>query len=434
MRIKNWSWTYALGYVIVFIGIRTFYKRHKVIGIKNIPKNKPIIFASNHQNAFMDPVMIAVKLNQPTYYLVRADVFKKKLVAKIFDSINMLPIYRERDGVDTKDANAAVFDRCHDILSKKRPIIIFPEGNHGKLKNLRPLKKGFARIALGAIEKHGAALDVKIVPVGLNYSNLYNMGAELVINFGEPIDAAEWLKEGSGLDINNTTHLLHDKMADLIIDIRKTDYYDFIHEMMLLFDEDIRTKFVNGSNNLEDKFTAQKQFIAKTEAWLENNGNDELNDSMTRFSSSIKKKGLRYWLFHKEKHSLATNWLLLLLMAPFALFGAINSYLPYILPVVFVKKKIKDLQFHSSMKMALSVVFFGIFWGIQTLLVALFTDNYYWVYYIISVMICSSIAYQFWIIWLKTRGKVTYNKLKSNDSLKKQYLDFKEIKEKILQS
>jgi 1-acyl-sn-glycerol-3-phosphate acyltransferase len=432
MRIKNWTWTYALGYLIVFIGIRTFYKRHKVIGKKNIPKNKPIIFASNHQNAFMDPVMIAVKLNQPTYYLVRADVFKKKLVAKIFDSINMLPIYRERDGVDTKDANVAVFNRCHDILSKNRPIIIFPEGNHGKLKNLRPLKKGFARIALGAMEKHGVELDVKIVPVGLNYSNLYNMGAELVINFGEPIDAAEWLKAGSGLDINTTTHMLHDKMSDLIIDIRKTEYYDFIHEMMLMFDEDIRTKYVKGSNDLEDKFKAQKQFIAKAEDWLENNGTHDLNDNMVRFSTAIKKKGLRYWLFSKEQHSTVLNWLLLVLLAPLALFGAINSYIPYILPVRFVKKKIKDLQFHSSMKMALSVVFFGIFWGIQTLLVALFTDNYYWVYYLIAVMMCSSIAYHYWILWLKTKGKMAYNNLKSNDPLKAQYGEFKKMKEEIL--
>ncbi len=434
MRIKNWTWTYALGYLIVFIGIRTFYKRHKVIGKKNIPKNKPIIFASNHQNAFMDPVMIAVKLNQPTYYLVRADVFKKKLVAKIFDSINMLPIYRERDGVDTKDANVAVFNRCHDILSKNRPIIIFPEGNHGKLKNLRPLKKGFARIALGAMKKYGAELDVKIVPVGLNYSNLYNMGAELVINFGEPIDAAEWLKQGSGLDINTTTHMLHDKMSDLIIDIRKTEYYDFIHEMMLMFDEDIRVKYVKGSNDLEDKFSAQKQFIAKAEDWLENNGTHDLNDTMVRFSTTIKKKGLRYWLFTKERHSTSLNWILLVLLAPLAFFGAINSFVPYILPVRFVKKKIKDLQFHSSMKMALSVVFFAIFWGIQTLLVALFTDNYYWIYYLISVMVCSSIAYHYWILWLKTKGRMAYNSLKPNDPLKAQYGEFKKMKEEIINS
>jgi len=153
---------------------------------------------------------------------------------------------------------------------------------------------------------------------------------------------------------------------------------------------------------------------------------------MIVFSKAIKKKGLRYWLFQKEKHSVLFNILLLVLLSPFALFGVVNSYIPYILPVIFVKKKIKDLQFHSSMKMALSVVFFGIFWGLQTLLVSLLTDNYYWAYYLISVMACSSIAYHYWILWLKTKGMMAYNKLTSNDSLFQQFKEFKNMKEEIL--
>ena len=185
---------YTIGYGIVSIGERVFYKKVEVVGQENIPKDKPIIFASNHQNAFMDPVLIAVHLTKPTYYLVRADVFKKPLVAKIFNSINMMPVYRERDGVDTKQANLGVFNRCYDILKKNRPIIIFPEGNHGRRKTLRPLNKGFARIAGGAEQKYGKEIDGQIVPVGINYSDHYNMGAELLIVFGEPIKSDDYLK------------------------------------------------------------------------------------------------------------------------------------------------------------------------------------------------------------------------------------------------
>jgi 1-acyl-sn-glycerol-3-phosphate acyltransferase len=423
MRFKNWTFSYALGYLIVFIGIRTFYKRHKVTGYKNIPKNKPVIFASNHQNAFMDPVVIAVKLTKPTYYLVRADVFKKKLVAKIFYSINMLPIYRERDGVDTVQANEKVFNTCYEILSKNRPIIIFPEGNHGNLKNLRPLKKGFARIALGAEEKYGKEIDVQIVPVGLNYSNHHNMGAELLINFGKPIDASEWLKDGTGIEINTTTQHLQKEMSNLIIDIQKTEYYQFIHEMMLIFDGEIRNLFCEGRNDLYSKFKAQKEFISLAEKWIDKNPDDSINLNLHAFNSEVRKEGLRYWLFRKNNHPVVLDIAILIALSPIFIYGTINSFLPYILPVKFVESKVKDPQFQSSMKMALGVILFAIFWMIQTILISFFTSEF-WIYYLISLPITSWFAYQYYIKLLKTKGKIRFNKLSNNHPLIKEYLTY----------
>jgi hypothetical protein len=375
----------------------------------------------------MDPVVIAVKLTKPTYYLVRADVFKKKLIAKIFYSINMLPIYRERDGVDTVQANEKVFNTCYEILSKNRPIIIFPEGNHGNLKNLRPLKKGFARIALGAEEKYGKEIDVQIVPVGLNYSNHHNMGAELLINFGQPIDASEWLKEGTGLDINSTTQYLQKEMSNLIIDIQKKEYYQFIHEMMLLFDGEIREKFSGGKNDLHSKFSAQKEFIKLTENWLVDNPDAELNNKMHLFSVDVKKAGLRYWLFSKNSHPILLDVILLLLLSPTFLYGLINSYLPYILPVQFVKNKVKDPQFQSSMKMAMGVLLFSIFWLIQTIAISFITPTSWWIYYLISLPISAWIAYKYYIKLLKLLGKLSFNKMSDSNPLKIQYNYFKAI-------
>ena len=98
----------------------------------------------------MDPIVIASqlisKLNQNTYYLTRADIFKKKIASNFFKSVYMLPIYRQRDGVNTVKKNEEVFDYCFDILNNKGNIIIFPEGNHSNIKKLRSLKKGIARI------------------------------------------------------------------------------------------------------------------------------------------------------------------------------------------------------------------------------------------------------------------------------------------------
>ncbi len=426
MRIKNWSELYAFGYFVVTIGRNTFYKRDKVVGLENIPKDKPVIFAANHQNAFMDPILISVSLTTPTAYLVRADIFKKKLIAKIFAAINMLPIYRERDGVNTKVANQGTFNECYDILSKNRPIIIFPEGNHGKYKNLRSIKKGFARIGKGAEVKYGDDIDVQVVPVGLNYSDHVNMGAEFLLIYGQPIDLSHYV---SALDdargLNNITKVLSQEMSKVMIDIQDLDNYQYINEMLIIFDQEIRDQYVQGSDDLMDKFKAQKQFIASAENWLASNETQEpseYEEKMINFRSAIQKQGLRYWLFKKEKHNTLLSIIGLLLFFPIHLYGMINNYIPYKIPVNFVKK-IKDQQFHSSLKMALGVFAFLILWPIQIALVGLFTDDGIWMYYAASLPVSAWISYQYWIRLLKTKGQIKYNKL--NTSRNKDFISLK---------
>ena len=77
-RFKNWTLTYSYGYLFVKMGINTFYKKYEVAGQENVPyHNKPILFAINHQNAFLDPILTSVVGKQNTYYLTRADIFEK---------------------------------------------------------------------------------------------------------------------------------------------------------------------------------------------------------------------------------------------------------------------------------------------------------------------------------------------------------------------
>jgi len=415
MRIRDWTGLYTFGYILVNTGARTFYKKHQAVGVENIPKDKPVLFAANHQNAFLDPVVIGIKLKKPLYYMVRADIFKKKAVARLLWSINMMPIFRKRDGGNTVKKNEAVFDKCYGLLKSNKPILIFAEGNQGNQKKLRPLQKGVFRMGLGAEEKY-EGIDVHIVPVGLYYSDTVNMGAKMLINFGKPIkiqDYAEAFKTEDGTTLNNMKDELSSRMSDLMIDIQNTEYYDTIHEIMLDFDEEINRYEGIKRHQLIDEFHCQKGFISKAENWIENNPEDALTlkSNSESYSNGLKKLGLKSWLFRKEKQSVFIPILLLILGAPLHLYGMINNYLPYKLPVLFVEKKVKDIHFHSSIKMAMGVIFFWLFWGIQMGLVAIFTDHYIWLYYFGSLIISAWFSYYYWITILKTKGKLKYNKL-----------------------
>jgi 1-acyl-sn-glycerol-3-phosphate acyltransferase len=141
----------------------------KVVGRGNIPKNKPIMLLANHQNALMDPLMIAMNCGVKPFFLARSDLFKNPFVSKFLHYLQMIPIYRFRDGIDTLKNNPAIFKKCADLLVQGETVMLFPEGNHGILRRVRwPMRKGFVRIIFSALEKE-PNLDIRILPVGLNY-------------------------------------------------------------------------------------------------------------------------------------------------------------------------------------------------------------------------------------------------------------------------
>ena len=65
---KPWYLLYKIGYAIVITGIRSYFKNHQYDGKNSIPADTGILYAVNHQNAFLDPIVIAGKTKEPTYF------------------------------------------------------------------------------------------------------------------------------------------------------------------------------------------------------------------------------------------------------------------------------------------------------------------------------------------------------------------------------
>ncbi len=436
-KFKGKTITWIIGYHIVKVGINTFYKKHEAVGMEHVPYGeKPIIFASNHQNAFLDPILITVVGPMETYYLTRADIFEKPFLNKLFRSIYMLPIFRQRDGGDPREKNKVTFNECYDLLSENKAIIIFPEGNHSGKKNLRAIKKGLVRIGYGADDKYNGNLDVQIVPVGLNYSSYAGYQSEFLINFGKPIalnDYNEKRKEHENKAVTEITSDIKKGMKQVMIDL-KNDHYEAVNEMLYIFPKEIDALSNQKSETLSDKFKAQKVFIDKIENAIEvkpSLGN-ELDEKVKKIIDFTKENKLKYWLFDKDSYSFGAVLLAvlgLIIGLPLHVYGVLNNYIPYKLPVWFVNSKIKDVTFHGSFKMALGVVFFGLFWVIQTVVVALLTDDYIWVLYLLSLPLSAIFSWEYWKLFLKVLGKIKYNKLRRTSEMK----EVKEVKNQLAQ-
>ncbi|MGI9544209.1 MAG: 1-acyl-sn-glycerol-3-phosphate acyltransferase, partial [Cyclobacteriaceae bacterium] len=136
------------------------------------------------------------------------------------------------------DLNAEIFEKCNTILSKGEALLIFPEGNHGQQRRLRPLSKGFTRIVFGALEKQ-ASIPISVIPVGLNYTYHQSAGSGVSIYFGDPINPA--IYDDPEHPRRSAQHLkekVAGEMKQLITHIEDVENYDHIMDRLQLTNPD----------------------------------------------------------------------------------------------------------------------------------------------------------------------------------------------------
>ncbi len=188
-----WDRWYSLLQPVVAFFYRMYYNKFTIYGWENVDESKPTIFAISHRNAFMDSLAFVAAKNMQVFQLARGDAWKNNLLIKTFNFFHMLPVWRERDNVDTKAMNEPTFETCYDILAHHAMIGIYPEGNCINEEHIRPLKKGICRIAFGAEEKYNYSLDIQIIPAGISYTGADKFKKWGVLNLGKSIPVLRYM-------------------------------------------------------------------------------------------------------------------------------------------------------------------------------------------------------------------------------------------------
>jgi 1-acyl-sn-glycerol-3-phosphate acyltransferase len=144
----------------------------------------PMILGCNHPNSFLDAIVVGAKMKQRVHFMTRSDVFQKAWVRAILRSVNMIPVYRIRDGKENLGKNDASFEETRKILLRGEQVLIFVEGFCKYQTTLQlPLKKGGPRMLTQAWED---GVDAKMLPVWIRYNSFTKFPKEIDINFGTP--------------------------------------------------------------------------------------------------------------------------------------------------------------------------------------------------------------------------------------------------------
>ncbi len=377
---------------------KIFYRKVVYINRERIPLNDHLIFTPNHQNALMDALAILFSFKNQFVFVARSDIFKNKFIARILYFLKILPVYRIRDGYDSLKKNEMIFKKTLDIIHNKNGFVILPEGNHAGFRRLRALKKGFARIAFQAEEASGFSLDIKIVPIGISYSNYENVRSDLLVVFGKPFPVSgfyEAYKDNPAIAYNELKKKLAEQIKPLMIHIGSSFYgaYDFFRKA---FRNEACQRLKLNPDDLYDQFKAEKAIIARLEKFeaARPEAMKTLANKVKTYNNLLGKMKLQnthpvsaVGLFGKK--------LLLLVASPLFLYGYLNNLFPWYLTTLY-PRKIKDPQFRSSVKFVLSFLVFPIFYLIQTLVVYLvFHRPWITLAYFVSLPLSAAIAWNY---------------------------------------
>ncbi|QLG46269.1 lysophospholipid acyltransferase family protein [Costertonia aggregata] len=262
--------SYAVLRLIIRCALRLYFTKIKINGLQNIPRDKPVLFVPNHQNALLDALLIVTHNRRKPYFLTRSDVFKSRALKRVFSFLRMLPIYRIRDGKDALANNHAIFDRCSELLKKNKTLVVFPEANHNLQRRVRPLSKGFVRILHTALVQE-PNLDIQLIPIGFNYKDAKVFPDSVAVYYGKPISVQKEydinsafrstarLKKMVSDDLQQlTTHIhAHDYEKTIaVLDALEPDYLDPTTTNRLL--QDIELKKVALSTSQKRKINIGK--------------------------------------------------------------------------------------------------------------------------------------------------------------------------------
>lgn len=212
------------------LGLFFYFRRIKINGIGNIPLDQPTLILANHRNALIDALLIAVHLPKYGYFLTRASVFKKPRISGLLRGINMIPVYRIRDGWSTLNQNSSIFVHCIDLLSKNNIVVIFPEGSHNLVRRVRPLSKGFTRIVFDFLEKHPDQA-LQLVPVGINFSLTTGFPDEASVLIGQPNEIKVEPRLNRSEKVGKLKGQIHKAMSELTVQVPEDNYESIIQKL-----------------------------------------------------------------------------------------------------------------------------------------------------------------------------------------------------------
>ena len=176
---------YFLGDKLIF---PWFFRQVEIIGQENIPKNGAVIVAPTHRSRW-DALIVPYATGRITsgrdpYFMVSANEITG-VQGWFIRRLGGFPVNTQRFTLDSLYHSV-------NLLSQDHMVVIFPEGNIFRSDEVKPLKRGVAKIALEVIQNYPQT-EIKILPISIKYSEFKpTRGSAVSVKIGVPLMVKEY--------------------------------------------------------------------------------------------------------------------------------------------------------------------------------------------------------------------------------------------------
>lgn len=391
---------YRFAHVLMWITFRIFFRRIEVLGKDGLSPKKPVILIANHPASFLDAMVLAVFLSRPLHFYVRGDIFKHPLAYRLLTLLHMIPIYSQDHGTKNLWRNKRTFERGRRLLSEGKLLLIFPEGFSRLSKQLVPLKKGAARVALQTAFGNGVPQELLIQTVAINYS-YHGFGSDLFIRMGETMG----LHQYQDLFISSPAHAVNALTRDM---------QDLFERNVIHIQQGDRTAAAETLINIacRERPTCQKDFfmyarkICAHLSAMQQDEFDSLTKEMASYCRRLQQQGLSatipiYSSSGQQTKRLAT----LILLFPVYFLGTLIWVVPGRLSKWIADKTVTRIDFYTSVHSAV-MAFVGLIWWACLIWAVLFAQFHVWavIIFFSPLLLYVSLRWRYmWKEWFEIR-------------------------------
>lgn len=386
--IKIWRW-----YCQVLV--RVFYRNVEVTGSGAVPNSGGLILCANHVNALVDGLLLQASTTRNIRPLARSGLFQNPLLRPLLRLVGAVPISRRNDETADPTRNDESFARCSELLAEDEAIAVFPEGQSHSDPHIHKLKTGAARIVIAAQARNGTA--PVILPVGLTFTRKGQFRGDVLVQFGQPVDATlpEDIEPFAAVEL--LTERITEGLAAVTLNANTWADIYLVHRLEKFF------ALRHGQyrrGELRQRFRALQRLIDAHRALrlYEPDKVRAITIQLKAFERLCRICGIRdYHLTVDIRPVLVLLYfsrviVMVLVALPVAIWGTINSFVPFELTRHLSRRIAQGVDQYDTTKVFLGSFLFTLFWSVQTALVYRFLGTWWSVGYLASVLIAAPLA------------------------------------------
>jgi glycerol-3-phosphate O-acyltransferase/dihydroxyacetone phosphate acyltransferase len=340
--------------------LKLYYRDVRVLGHVPEATTGRRLFAGNHVNALLDPVIVMTACSCPMAPVAKEPLFRMPVIGALLRIAEAVPIVRRKDAPEgDAKANERAFAKVAAHLGAGRNILIFPEGISHNEARVQPLKTGAARMLAGA-----SALGIEGLTyqsVGLEFDAKDIFRSRVVVVFGPvrsfPAEADERTV------VATVTQTLEADLRSLLVEGETPEARALLLRVAELY--------VDDGNDFAAALEVAREVRRARAALAATRGElvASLEADVNAYFRALAAGRLRDADVAPRGRLRTASWgsrLRLLMLAPLALVGAVLYALPYRVPRLVARTSGPEIDLRSTYKLLSGVLVFVV-WALLLL-------------------------------------------------------------------